>query len=140
MESNKTIIHAGGGLVLNENEEILMIFRRGFWDLPKGKLDEGENIEECAVREVGEECGLREVWIGRELCTTVHEYTENEVDIEKHTKWFLMLAPGKQTITPQSEEDIEKVEWMDQQKAKSLLKKSYPNIKKVFVAFSEYFK
>ena len=61
--AKKTII-AAGGLVLNEKNELLMIFRRGFWDLPKGKVDEGETLEQCAVREVKEETGLQNIRLG----------------------------------------------------------------------------
>src|SRR4051812_48020306 len=56
-----TIIRAAGGLVVNDGGEMLFIFRRGKWDLPKGKLEEGEDLEECAVREVEEETGLKNV-------------------------------------------------------------------------------
>lgn len=137
---SKTIIEAGGGLILNESEEVLMIYRRGFWDLPKGKLDEGESIEECAVREVMEECGLSDVWIGRKLCTTTHFYKLDSKEIEKHTHWYLMLAPGSQPLVPQTEEDIERSEWVNQQRAKELLEESYPTIREVFIAFSDYYK
>lgn len=137
---SKTIIEAGGGLILNENEEVLMIYRRGFWDLPKGKLDEGEDIEHCAVREVKEECGLGEVWIGRKLTTTIHHYELNKELVEKHTHWYLMLAPGEQPLVPQCEEDIEKCEWVSEERAKQLLEESYPTIREVFVAFSDYYK
>ncbi len=137
---DKTIIKAGGGLILNENEDILMIYRRGKWDLPKGKLDEGETIEQCAVREVQEECGLGEVWIGRELCTTTHFYEMNDTEVKKLTTWYLMLAPNAQELKPQSEEDIEKCEWVSNQRAKELLEDSYPTIREVFVAFDKFFK
>ena len=69
---NKKTIIAAGGLVENEKGEILMMFRRGFWDLPKGKLDEGESIETCAVREVQEETGLQNVQLIYFLCKTYH--------------------------------------------------------------------
>jgi ADP-ribose pyrophosphatase YjhB (NUDIX family) len=51
------IVMAAGGLVENEHGEILLIYRKKHWDLPKGKLDAGETLEECAVREVEEETG-----------------------------------------------------------------------------------
>ncbi len=54
-------VTAAGGLVENEKGEVLLIFRRGKWDLPKGKLDPGETIEQCAVREVEEETGLKNI-------------------------------------------------------------------------------
>ncbi|MBM3413275.1 MAG: NUDIX hydrolase, partial [Bacteroidetes bacterium] len=40
-------ILAGGGVVVNENNQVLFIFRRKKWDLPKGKLDPEENIKSC---------------------------------------------------------------------------------------------
>ena len=61
------IVKAAGGLVLNENKELLFIFRRGKWDLPKGKLDEGETIEQCAIREVAEETGVKNISLNKEL-------------------------------------------------------------------------
>jgi 8-oxo-dGTP pyrophosphatase MutT (NUDIX family) len=70
----KPIIIAGGGIVTNELGELLMIFRRGKWDLPKGKLDEGESIEDCAIREVEEETGVKNLKLGAKLLVTEHEY------------------------------------------------------------------
>ena len=52
---------AAGGLVTNDKNELLTMFRRGKWDLPKGKLDEEETIEACALREVREETGIEPV-------------------------------------------------------------------------------
>src|SRR5450755_2422165 len=69
-------VKTGGGLVKNKAGEVLLIFRRGKWDLPKGKLDDGETLEECAVREVREETGLKQVKIGKEINTTYHTYVE----------------------------------------------------------------
>ena len=71
-----TIIKAAGGLVQNENNKLLMIFRRGKWDLPKGKLDDGETLEQCAVREVEEETGLTKIKLLTPLLTTFHTYHE----------------------------------------------------------------
>ncbi len=45
-----TSVEAAGGLVLNEKGEVLMIFRRGSWDLPKGKIDPNESVETAAIR------------------------------------------------------------------------------------------
>jgi len=72
-----TIVQAAGGLVINKNKEVLMIFRRGKWDLPKGKLDKGETLEECAVREVEEETGLKNISLHKHLLTTFHTYHES---------------------------------------------------------------
>jgi hypothetical protein len=87
-----TIIQAAGGLVKNEQNEILLIFRRGKWDLPKGKNDGDEIPRECAVREVKEETGLQKIKAGKKICTTYHTYSEFGKHILKETEWFEMKA------------------------------------------------
>ena len=125
----KTII-AAGGLVYNEKDELLMIFRRGKWDLPKGKLDEGETIEDCAVREVIEETGLTTVIRGDLIGITYHQYFDKWINEEviKETHWYRMEAPGDQKLTPQTEEDIEIIKWVDRTGLEECLKNSYDNI------------
>ena len=123
-------IIAAGGLVLNDEKELLMILRRGKWDLPKGKLDDSESIEHCALREVKEETGLQQVNIENFIGLTIHEYFNiylNE-DVIKETHWFKMHAPGNQTLIPQTEEDIEKIEWVDEKNVQQKLNNSYKNI------------
>lgn len=123
-------IIAAGGLVFNDNEALLMIFRRGKWDLPKGKLDEGETIEQCAVREVQEETGLQNITLDSFLGTTHHEYFEPRInsDVFKETHWFKMHAIGTQSLIPQTEEDIEQIEWVDKKDIMEKLQNTYPNI------------
>lgn len=106
-----TVVAAAGGLVKNANDEYLFIFRRGRWDLPKGKADAGETAEETALREVEEECGLNSLRIIKELPSTYHSFPEKGKNILKHTRWFLMET--KQTkVTLQAEEDIEDHTWL----------------------------
>jgi 8-oxo-dGTP pyrophosphatase MutT (NUDIX family) len=107
------VLNAAGGLVLNEAGEGLFIFRRGKWDLPKGKLDEGETLEECAVREVQEETGLQEVELKKHLITTCHTYDDGHTRRAtlKVTDWYLLTAPGNQKLVPQTVEQITKIEW-----------------------------
>ncbi len=126
----KKIIKAGGGLVLNEQEELLMIYRRGKWDLPKGKLDEGETIEECAVREVMEETGATNLEIGELITIGQHEYFDRflEEEVIKETYWYLMKAKGLQTVIPQIEEDITEIKWVIGKELLVCLEDSYPNI------------
>jgi len=127
---NKRTIIAAGGLVFNEQQELLMIFRRGKWDLPKGKLDEGELIETCAVREVEEETGLRNVILGDLITKTYHEYFDKwiEEDVIKETWWYEMKVTDSPTLIPQVEEDIEKVVWANEKEVAVFLKNSYPTI------------
>lgn len=107
-------IIAAGGLVTNENGELLLIFRRGKWDLPKGKLDDGEDIETCALREVKEETGLKQVTLGEFVGLTYHEYFDTFIgeNVEKETHWYAMAAVPGQSLVPQKEEDIEEIEWV----------------------------
>ena len=124
-------IIAAGGLVLNDKNELLMIFRRGKWDLPKGKLDEGETIEACALREVEEETGLKELTLGNVAGITFHEYKNkynNDKDTIKETHWYHMRAAENQPLIPQTEEDIEIIEWVPEEKIAEKLSNSYTNI------------
>ena len=107
-----TEIQAGGGLVSNDRNEYLMIFRRGLWDLPKGKCEAGETIETCAVREVMEETGLTAVDRGDLICITHHTYHLNGNFCLKHTWWYRMQNKGGNHLKPQIEEEINKAEWM----------------------------
>lgn len=130
-------IVAAGGLVTNDQGELLLIFRRGKWDLPKGKQDDGESVAACAVREVEEETGLKQVILGDSLGITLHTYVQDGVEIEKETHWFKMSAPGAQQLVPQSEEDIEKIEWANKATLKTYLQNTYANIAEI-VARSGY--
>ena len=123
-------IVAAGGLVFNDDNELLMIFRRKKWDLPKGKLDEGENIEACALREVKEETGLQTLNLEKFINITLHTYTDlylNE-DVTKETHWFKMYAPNNQPLIPQLIEGIEKIEWVNNKNLHDKLQNSYANI------------
>ena len=121
-------ITAAGGIVTNEKGEILFQFRRGKWDLPKGKLDEGETIEACAVREVEEETGLKNIQLGELVGITKHLYTERGVEIEKETYWFAMKVSGHQELVPQAEEDITDLKWVSEHELKPYLSDTFANI------------
>ena len=123
-----TIVQAAGGLVRNEKKETLMIFRRGFWDLPKGKLDPGEKLEECAVREVKEETGLKDPQLMSPLTITYHTYHEGSRYILKESHWYTMQVNGDQKTVPQTEEDIHEIRWVDDAGLKPIMKKTYPSI------------
>ncbi|MDG5799598.1 NUDIX domain-containing protein [Marinilabiliaceae bacterium ANBcel2] len=106
-------IAAAGGVVYNQTREYYLgIERRGFFDLPKGKLEDGENFEEAAVREVEEECGIKGVSILGLLLTTYHIYREKGDLILKETRWYKMVYNQDASPSPQVEEDISKVYWV----------------------------
>jgi 8-oxo-dGTP pyrophosphatase MutT (NUDIX family) len=126
-----TIVEAGGGLVVNPAAEVLLIFRRGFWDLPKGKMDPGENILQTAAREVKEETGILHLQTDRHLCTTYHTYrTGKGKRVLKICTWFLMFSQDK-VLFAQKEEDIEEASWIDLNSFLDSEKRIFNNIKEV---------
>ena len=129
-------IIAGGGLVYTIDNEVLFIYRRGKWDLPKGKLDEGETIEECAVREVMEETGLADVDIIRPLLITYHIYSEKGQIIFKTTHWFEMFSQHK-ILSPQREEGITKAIWIHKNNVHQQLRKTFESVIDIFKLVQE---
>lgn len=128
------LVKAGGGLVINEANELLFIFRRGKWDLPKGKLDDGETLEECAVREIQEETGLQQVELKKHLVTTWHTYDESGHHILKETAWYLLSAAKNQTLKPQTVEQITKIEWVNPADVNKYASNTFPAIIDVLAA------
>lgn len=126
-----TIITAAGGLVQNEKKDILLIFRRGKWDLPKGKIDKGESLEQCAIREVEEETGLKGVKLIKPLTITYHTYHEGARYILKESHWFAMKSSGKQELIPQTEEDILEIKWVKPAELDQYLENTYPSVAEV---------
>lgn len=121
-------IIAAGGIVMNEERKILFQYRKGKWDLPKGKLDEGETIEECAIREVEEETGLKDIELGELVGITHHSYVEDEREIDKPTYWFAMKVFGEQKLVPQIEEGIHDLRWVAENELSNYLSDTYVNI------------
>lgn len=128
------IIDAGGGFVVNEKKEVLLIFRRGYWDLPKGKLDKGETIEECALREVHEETGLKKVKLKKPLITTYHTYEQGSQSILKVSHWFMMEAKSTEKLIAQTEEDITDIRWVPITNVEQYKPNAYASIVDVFEA------
>ena len=126
---NFKVIEAAGGVVHNSKGELLFIFRNGIWDLPKGKMEKNETIEEAAIREVEEECGIKNLQLERLLDKTYHIYNMSHEYIFKITYWFLMRSDFKGDFKPQIEEGITKVEWVSQQNLTNVLANSFANIK-----------
>lgn len=126
------MIVAAGGLVKNSKGNVLFIFREGKWDLPKGKLDKGESIEDAAIREVEEETGVTNLKITKYLQTTYHIFKRNGRYKLKKVLWFEMVTTFKGDLLPQLEEGITKVKWKGPKKTKKALKNSYRNIRILF--------
>lgn len=122
------LIKAAGGMIHTKDDDLLLIFRRGKWDLPKGKLDDGEDLETCAIREVNEETGLENVKIEKPLCVTYHTYHENGRHILKESHWFLMKAKKQTNLLPQLEEDIDKCEWVPIEQLATYMENTHASI------------
>jgi len=122
------LVVAAGGVVANKKGKVLFIYRNDKWDLPKGKLDKGETIEECAE----EETGVKGLEIENFLRTTYHVFKRNGVHKLKEVHWFAMKTSYKGKLKGQKEEGIEKVKWKGPKKIAKALENSYINIKILF--------
>lgn len=134
VKSRFMIIKAAGGVVTNEKKKVLLIFRLGKWDFPKGKFDKGETPEQCALREVEEECAIK-VKVNKHLYNTWHTYTQNRKSILKKTYWYEMECLDDRNMTPQKEEGIEDIRWFYESDAKIALVNSYPSMRFLFKQF-----
>jgi 8-oxo-dGTP pyrophosphatase MutT (NUDIX family) len=128
-----TIVEAAGGAVRRKDGKLLAIFRRGKWDLPKGKVEKGEFYKQTALREVKEECGLTHIEVGKSLSDTYHVYNENGKNILKRTLWFEMMLTDNEEPVPQAEEDITEVRWFDYQSMPEIMKNTYESLKETII-------
>jgi 8-oxo-dGTP pyrophosphatase MutT (NUDIX family) len=127
-------IDAGGGAVFNEHKELLMIFRRGKWDLPKGKLDKGEDIAHCALREVSEETGLVTLKLEGKVCDTYHIYSQHGEQQVKRTAWYKMQGSVADKLMPQQEEKILDARWISAGDLELYAAQSYEAVRDVMRA------
>lgn len=127
------VITAAGGLVYNEQDEVLFIYRNGRWDLPKGGKKRFEKIEHAAIREVEEETKVNNLKIEKFLQVTYHIMKRKGKYRLKETYWYKMSTSYNGKLTPQTEEGITKVKWKNAKKTEKALDKSYANIKELFV-------
>ena len=124
-------IIAAGGVVFKENS-VLMIFRNGKWDFPKGKVEAGETLETAAVREVEEETGVKIERIEEKIYVSTHVYTLDNTPVLKETHWFLMYSDFNQTLKPQIEEAIESAIWIPINEVADKLKDSYSTLRELW--------
>jgi len=126
------LVIAAGGVVTNKEGKVLFIYRNDKWDLPKGKLDKGETLEECAIREVIEETGVTDLTIENFLRTTYHVFKRNGKYKLKEVHWYAMKTTYEGKLKGEKKEGIVKVKWKGPRKIKKALENSYTNIRILF--------
>lgn len=119
---------AAGGFVTDPARYLLMIFRNGYWDLPKGKPHKGESIEATALREVEEETGVGKLYIRGSLGSSFHIFRRRENWILKESRWFCMDAALKTIPVAQIEEGITEARWVDYSEYLWLLPGLFPSL------------
>jgi len=135
LKSKFTIIEAGGGIV-ERKKKYLMIFRKGQWDIPKGKMEEGETPKECAHREVEEETCVK-VKVGKKIGSIWHTYMQKQQFILKKTHWYTMTCLDDSEMEPQKIERITEVKWMTMQEMQESLVDSYKSLQYLTHRFKE---
>jgi 8-oxo-dGTP pyrophosphatase MutT (NUDIX family) len=126
------VVEAAGGLVYNNEKEILFIYRNSKWDLPKGGLKKGESFEEAAIREVEEETGVENLVIRGFITKTYHVFKRNNKFKLKITYWYEMYTEYKGDLIPQAKEGIKKAKWKNFEKSQRALQGCYENVKLLF--------
>ncbi len=118
--------YTAGGVVyrrIEDRVEILMIQDRlGRWTIPKGHVEEGESIEQTALREVAEETGLTRFRLGEKLDKLHFFYRKEGKLIFMTTYVFLMEALGDtDAVIPENSEGIVDAKWFDYDRALGLI-------------------
>jgi 8-oxo-dGTP pyrophosphatase MutT (NUDIX family) len=131
------VIEASGGIVQNEKKELLFIYRLDKWDLPKGKLEKGEDLAECAVREVEEETGVTNLTIKKKVGETYHTYNAFGKHFLKISHWYHLTSRNKQVLVPQTEEQITQIKWVNPEAMQEQMGNTYPSIRDIIQVFMQ---
>ena len=123
------VVEAAGGLVQRTDNKILFIFRNNKWDLPKGGIEKKELIIEAAQREVTEETGVSDLIVQKQLSETFHIFKKGKRYRLKKTYWFKMSTSYMGKTEPQTEEGIDKIEWVSKEKIDEILNDAFENIR-----------
>jgi ADP-ribose pyrophosphatase YjhB (NUDIX family) len=126
-------LKTAGGLVYHPHtDSYLWIKRLGVWDLPKGKIEQGESSKDAAIREIYEECGLTgTLELKHRICSTYHVYEFKNKSILKKNNWYYLEYEGDLDTKPQAEESITEVQWIKKENFKKCLSQTYPSIQEV---------
>ena len=129
-------LEAAGGVINNGSGSYLFIYKNNMWDLPKGKMEKGEIPEQTAIREVWEECGLKNIRIIRQLEPTYHIFCKEKDKILKKTFWFEMIGDELEVTSPLTNEGITQVHWLNREEIKTVVfENTYNSIKDIMLSF-----
>jgi len=131
-ESNYEVRIAAGGWVWNDKDELLMIYREKHWDIPKGHLDEGETIEECAKREVCEETNICNLQLENQIGVSRHIYEYKGKMVLKITHWYQMKTDSTEILKPQLNEGITDVKWIPKKRLQVYLEQSWTSLQEFY--------
>lgn len=130
-------IKAAGGIV-RRKDKFLMIKRNGLWDIPKGKIEKGEERKEAAVREIEEECGIMGPVVEQFIKKTYHIFKYKGRDSIKTTFWYAMKYTGPKQTFPQTAEGIKKAKWVSREELLAIRGKTYGSINDLLDAFEAH--
>ena len=123
-----SLVKAAGGIVSNPDNQVLLIFRRGKWDLPKGKNEREETLEQTAIREVSEETNLQDLTLNGFITDTYHTYYIGNNAVLKQTRWYHLSNSGKDVLIPQVNEDITHAVWVSTDQLKDYYQNMFNSI------------
>ncbi len=119
---------SAGGIILRDVKgelKIALAQRRKNskpWTLPKGHVDEGESLEQAALREIYEETGLCGVQLIKYLGSFLRELLKSNGDIEQKTiHYFLAYSPGNEASSAPSDPSFVEVGWFSPEQAFELI-------------------
>ena len=123
-----------GSVILNHKNEILLIFRKGKWDLPKGKVSKKGKLLSVAINESIEETGLKKKNL--KLIKPLSKSSSVKKDGIILDYWFLLEYKGKKLeLKPQTEEGISDYRWV----SKKDIIKYYPYFRKYVCEVLRYY-
>jgi tRNA threonylcarbamoyladenosine biosynthesis protein TsaE len=139
LKRSNRYIRAAGGAVFNTDDALLLIRRLGYWDLPKGKIEEDETEISAARREIEEECGVSGFEITERIMDTYHVYRDRDNRrVIKQTTWFKSIYSGRQSLKPQLEEDITEAVWTPLKDISRYVPEMYASLKDVLINLRIY--
>ncbi len=124
--------NSAGGVVFYQDRVLLLRKKRGYWVLPKGRIETGEKMETAALREVQEESGVQATivkYIGEINYTYKNQWTNYEW-VVKRVCWYLMTADSNH-CRPQMEEGFSSARFLNGADAVRLLR--YDDERKILI-------